>query len=240
MRLSKNGGKIFWGLLFILAAAYMVVSKFWALPDISIFTIILAVFCISVLVKGIKHVNFWEILFPLAFLCILFDEPLGITDLTPWTVLGAAALGSIGLSMIFKPKKTPHFEFEYDSDRGAGNFSVSNEQGTGESVNFENNFGEAIRYINSDNFRSGEFENNFGAMSIYFDNAIIQDESAFARVECNFGEIQLFIPKEWRVINNLERSFGSIDERGRCEATSASTLVLEGEANFGSIVIHYI
>lgn len=238
MRLSKNGGKIFWGLLFILAAAYMIVSKFWMLPEISIFTIILAVFCVSVIIKGVKHVNFWEILFPIAFLCILFDEPLGITDLTPWTVLGAALLGSIGLSMIIKPKKELHFEFEYDSDKHSS--GVSSEQGTGENIHFENNFGESIKYVNSDNFMRGHFENNFGSMSVYLDNAIIQTGSATVAVECNFGELQLFIPKEWRVLNNLEHSFGSIDEKGRCEATSNSTLVLNGDANFGCIVIHYI
>lgn len=237
MRLSKNSGKIFWGLLFILAAAYMIVSKFWILPEISIFTILLTVFLVSIIVKGIKKVNFWEILFPIAFLCILYDDLLGITDLTPWTVLGAALLGSIGLSMIVKPKKEFHFEFEYDSDKNKG---ISSEQGTGESIHFENNFGESIKYINSDNFMRGHFENNFGSMSVYFDNAIIQTGNATAIVECNFGEIQLFIPREWRVLNNLERSFGNIEERGRCEGTSNSTLVLSGDANFGAIVIHYI
>ena len=116
MRLSRNNGKIFWGLLFILAAAYMIISRIWILPEISVFTIILSVFLVWIMIKGLKKVNFWQILFPIAFLCILYDKPLGITDLTPWTVLGAALLGSIGLSMIFKPNRKPHFEIEYDSD----------------------------------------------------------------------------------------------------------------------------
>ena len=237
MRVTKNSGKIFWGMLFILAATYMIVGKMGILPDISIFTILLTIFLVGVMLKGIRKVNFSEILFPLAFLCILYDDQLGITALTPWTVLGAALLGSIGLGMIFKSNKGVHVEFGNHAGRNA---NVTAEQGTGESVNFENNFGEAIRYINSDNFRSGEFENNFGSMSIYFDNAIIQDESAFVRVECNFGEMQLFIPKEWKVENYLGHSFGEVRERGYCEGTSTSTLILEGEANFGEIVIHYI
>lgn len=249
MRLSRNNGKILWGLLFILAAAYMIISRIWILPEISVFTIILSVFLVWIIIKGLKKVNFWQILFPIAFLCILYDKPLGITDLTPWTVLGAALLGSIGLSMIFKPNRKPHFEIEYDSDKkphfefeydSNGGSGVSSEQGTGENIHFENNFGESIKYINSDNFMRGHFENNFGSMSVYFDNAIIQGETALAEVECNFGEIQLFIPKEWRVMNNLERNLGNIEERGRCEGTSNSKLVLNGEANFGNIVVHYI
>jgi len=238
MRVTKNNGKIFWGLLFLLAAVYMIISRIWILPDISVFTILLTVFLVWILIKGVKRVNFWQILFPLAFLCILYDKPLGITDLTPWTVLGAALLGSIGLSMIFKPNRTPRIEFEYDSNGHSG--GISSEQGTGENIHFENNFGESIKYINSDNFMRGHFENNFGSMSVYFDNAIIQTEMATAVVECNFGEIQLFIPKEWQVMNNLERNLGNVEERGRCEGTSNSKLVLNGEANFGNIVVHYI
>lgn len=237
MRLSKNSGKVFWGLLFILAAVYIVISKFWILPDISIFTILLAIFFVSILLKGIRHVNFWEILFPIAFLCILFDDLLGITALTPWTVLGAAFLGSIGLSMIFKPKNGFKVEFENHID---GNGDVSSEQYMGESIRFKNGFGETIKYINSDNFLRGDFENSFGSMSVYFDNAIIQAPTATVNVINHFGETQLFIPKEWKVINNIEHSFGNVDERGRCEGSSNCTLILNGEANFGEIEIHYI
>ena len=237
MRLSRNGGKVFWGLLFILAAVYMVVSKFWILPEISIFTIFLTVLFVVILLKGLRHVNFWEILFPIAFLCILYDDFLGITDLTPWTVLGAALLGSIGLSMIFKPKKGIHVEFE---NHLGGNGDVTSEQGTGERIRFENNFGSSIKYINSDNFVRGDFENNFGEMSIYFDNALIQGPSATVNVENNFGETQLFIPKEWNVINNIEQSFGNVRMRGQCEGSSTCTLILNGEVNFGEIQINFI
>ena len=237
MRLTKNSGKIFWGLLFILAAVYMVVGKMWSLPEISIFSLILTVLFVSILIKGIKHVNFWEILFPLAFLGIIYDDFLGITALTPWTLLGAAFLGSIGLSMIFKPKYRSNFggEFNYSTSQ-----DVNSEQCTGERIRFENNFGSAIKYINSDNFLRGDFENNFGSMAIYFDNAIIQAPEAVVNVINHFGETQLFIPKEWNLVNNLEHSFGNVQMKGRYEGTSACTLILNGEANFGEIEIHFI
>ena len=237
MRVSRNGGKVFWGLLLILAAAYMIVSKMGILPDISIFTIILTVLLVWWMLKGIRKVNFSEILFPIAFLCILYDEQLHITALTPWTVLGAALLGSIGLGMIFKPNK--RWQVEVCNEHGSA-FDVNVEQGSGEKIRFENNFGETIKYINSDNFKKGHFENNFGSMSVYFDNAIIRPDGAVVYAECNFGELQLYIPKEWKVTNYLKHSFGNIEERGYCEGTSTSTLTLEGEANFGNIVIHYI
>ena len=92
MRMSRNSGKILWGLLFLLGAVYLIASKIWSLPGISVFNVILGVFCVWVLIEGILHVNFWEILFSIAFICIIYDEPLGITALTPWTVLGLSLI----------------------------------------------------------------------------------------------------------------------------------------------------
>ena len=236
MKLNKNVGKIFWGLFFILAAVYIVASKFCTLPDISILSIFLTIFFVSIFIKGIVHRNFWEILFPIAFLCIIFDEPLGITDLTPWTVLGAALLGSIGLSMIFKPKKG----FKVSVNKDSYGTGVSSEQCSGEQIRCENNFGSQIKYINSDDFRFAHLENNFGSLNVYFDNAVIQGGIATVMVENNFGETVLYIPREWRVQNNLTRSFGSVSETGRNEGTSESTICLQGDCSFGSIEIHYV
>lgn len=111
MKLRKNSGKILWGLFFILAAVYVVVSKLWIMPEISVFSVLLTVFFIWLFLNGIRNVNFWEILFSIAFICIIYDDWLGITALTPWTVLGAALLGSIGLSLIFKKRVDTNLPF---------------------------------------------------------------------------------------------------------------------------------
>ena len=234
-----KSSKVFWGLFFILAAVYVIVSKFGILPDVGVFSILITVFLIWMLIEGIKNVDFFGILFSIAFLCIVYDEPLGITALTPWTVLVAALLGSIGLSMIFgnyKKKK----RLEQMSNYSGGYAGSSSEQCTGEQLRVENNFGSAIRYINSDNFRSAQIENNFGSLSVYFDNAIIQSGSAVVNVENNFGETNLYIPKEWQINNQLDRSFGGINEVGRSVGSSSTILMINGSANFGAINIHYI
>ena len=229
-----KSSKVFWGIFFILAAVYVVISKFGILPDIGVFSIILTVFFLWLFVEGIRNVNFWEILFAIAFICIIYDEPLGITALTPWTVLGAAFLGSIGLSLIVGGKIRKWKSL-------TGNVGTSSSgQYTGEEIRCENSFGSAIRYINSDNFRRATIENNFGSLSVYFDNAIVQEGSANVGVENNFGETNLYIPKEWKIQNNLDRSFGAIRETGSSIGTSSTVLYLNGSANFGEIHLHYI
>lgn len=238
MRMSKNSGKILWGIFFILAAVYVIVSKFVKLPDISVFSIILTILFASVLVEGIRKLDFWRILFPIAFICIIYAKPLGITELVPWTVLGAALLGSIGLSMIFKKKSS--WGCSSGNEEGRAISSSGNEQCSGEHIWIKNSFGSGIKYISSDNFCNAELENSFGSLTVYFDNAVIQGECAYVNLENSFGETELYIPKEWNTVNQLERSFGSVSEEGMPQRTSVSTLYLRGEASFGSIVIHYI
>lgn len=234
-----KSSKVFWGIFFILAAVYVVISKFGILPDVGVFSILLTVCLIWMFVEGIRCLNFYEMLFSVAFICIIYDEQLGITALTPWTVLGAALLGSIGLSMIFSSIKKKR-KIEGGQSYSTGYAGSGTEQCTGEQIRCENNFGSAIRYINSDNFKNAVVENNFGSLSVYFDNAIVQSESAFVNVENNFGETNLYVPKEWKVQNNLDRSFGAINQVGSCVGSSNTLLYINGSANFGAINIHYI
>lgn len=238
MKISKNSGKIVWGLFFILAAVYLIVSRFVNLPEVGVFSILLTVFCVWMFIQGIRQLNFWGILFSLAFVCIIYAEPLGITALTPWPVLGAALLGSIGLSMIFK-KKNKSWNFS-SSTTNANVGASSNEQCSGEHIRCENCFGSSIKYINSDNFCNADLENSFGSLSVYFDNAVIQSGMAYVNVENSFGETELYIPKEWNTVNEMSHSFGEVQEKGRMMGTSTCTLYLRGETSFGTIVIHYI
>ena len=91
--MKKNGEKIFWGLFFILGAIFILVSRMGYFEEIGLLTLFLTVLLAALLIKSIRHIEFTGILFSLAFLAILYDKPLGIEELTPWPVFGAALLG---------------------------------------------------------------------------------------------------------------------------------------------------
>lgn len=231
-----NKRNIFWGIFFILAAGYVLLSKLHILPDIGISTIFLG-FSLWLLVDGIRHLQFLNITFALAFLYIIFDKPLGIEALTPWTVLAVALLLGIGLSILFGGKKRKNVSMRAGSsweDRSAG------EQCSGKDIYCENNFGSSIRYINSDDFCNACIENNFGSTTVYFDNAMIQGDCAYVDIENSFGETVLYIPKEWKIHTDLSHAFGNIDEHGTPLGSSSSTLYIRGNTSFGHIEIHYV
>lgn len=226
--------KIFWGLFLIIAGMFLIISKLGYLEGINSFSILATMFFVILIIKSIIKVNFYGILFPLAFIAIIYDDQLGITSITPWTVLLAALLGSIGLSLIFG-KKT----FWISSGCCGHKYSKIDIEDDGH-IKLDTNFGGTSKYIKTDIFEEGFFECNFGTQKIYFDKAEMKNESATINIEVNFSGVELYIPKTWRVVNNAKVIFGGITEKNRCNEITTNTLIINGEVNFSGVNIYYI
>jgi hypothetical protein len=191
--------RIFWGVLFVLMGIVLVISKLGYFPGVNVFSLLLTAFLVAVIVKSLFHLNFAGILFPIAFICIIYDKQLGITSITPWTVLIAALLGSIGLSMIFHKhvkwikNKCNNDDYKFEK------INIEDES----HVVFKSSFGASAKYINTDKFEQADFECSFGAMKVYFDNAIMSNNNAVVRINASFSGIELYITK------GLERRYQS-------------------------------
>ena len=96
---------IFWGVLLLLAAVYILAHSLGFTPDISLMRIVIGIICVMCFIKSAIRLEFGGMLFSLAILLIMFEHVLGIEALTPWPVLWAALFGSIGLTGIFNGTK---------------------------------------------------------------------------------------------------------------------------------------
>ena len=235
----RKGKNIFWGLLFILGAVFILINRLGYFEGISIVTVIFTIIIAGALIDGIFHRSFGGILFSLAFLCILYDDLLGIENLTPWPVLAAALCGTIGLNMIFKEKKRnwkceKHFEWDNETYK-----DIIDEE-SDEWVRCEVSFSSATKYINSTNFKKADLESSFGSLMVYFDNAILDGGRAAVSVDVSFGDMKLYIPKSWKVVMNLDSSFGGCKEHGTCSMGDENVLMINGDVSFGALEIYYI
>ena len=237
--MQKN--RLFWGIMFLLAAAFVIIGKLGYLGSFSPFSLVFTVFMLAIIAKSIPRLNFGGILFPIAFLCITYDKVLNIESLTPWTVLVVALLGSIGLSLLFHRKNHCWYSHHHNC-RGIDYDPV-------EIIDVEDNdhikqsttFGSSTKYINTDNFKQADLECSFGTIQVYFNKAHVETE-AIVRIEGNFCGIELYVPKEWRVENQIETVVGGVSEKGRGNISSATAPVLKlvGELNFAGVEIIYI
>ena len=85
---------VFWGLLFILGALAVLVSKLGVFEGVGFWSVLFSIGLIGILINGIIHRSWGTILFSTAFLAIVNSALLGIEKLVPWPVLGAALLGT--------------------------------------------------------------------------------------------------------------------------------------------------
>lgn len=243
---------IFWGVCFVLGAILLIGSRLWGDYDIGIFKVMVTIICVAIIIRGVPALNFWEILLPIAMLCTLYHEELYLTGLTPWTLFGAAILGSIGLELLFKDKRSrrQHYWRRINGDEQSAEYrqagqeaqSAGTAQGvsyTGEYIRLSNHFSGSTKYINTDKLKNAYFDNSFGSLEIYFDNAMIQGMADIV-ADVSFGELVLHIPRTWYFENNVKVFFGSVDEKGRCQSTGAPVIKVSGNVSFGSLVIHYI
>lgn len=243
MKNPKKGirtGNVFWGLLLVLVAVFLIVNQLGFLEDINIFTILFAIFWVSVLIEGLTKRSFGKILFSLAFLFIIFDEQLGIKGVSNWSVLAAALLGTIGLNMIFRRKKHCHFgKINMHSE----NHDTQNREPNsleGNQIFFRTVMGSAVKYVNSDNFESAFLECSFGGMQVYFDQAIIQNGTANIEVDIAFSGVELYFPKSWEVVNQTNTSFSGLEERNSNDSTGAPLVTLTGNIKFSGVTIIYV
>lgn len=238
--------KVFWGLFFIAGAVFLLMSKLGIMEyELGIFSLILAIVFVGTLLNGLIHLRFTEIFFSIAFLCIIFAKPLQIESITPWPVLAAALLGSIGCSILFGNrcgwKNAKGNCWHVHSKKNDGdNFHVGQEQLNGERIMIQSTFGSSVKYINSDNFEYADIHCHFSGSKVYFDNALIQKGNATIHLDVSFSGVELFVPKTWSIVNNANFTFGGLDEKNRNDSSGSPSLTLTGGVSFGGVTIIYI
>lgn len=232
----KGGRKVFWGVLFLLGAAALIVGNLGYLEEFNFWTVLLSIGLIGLFVEGLLGRNFGTMLFSLAFLGIVNGKLLGLEEITPWALLGAALLGSIGLNMLF-PKKD---RWKEQWNKRTVNEETKTEGSYGENVNFEVTFGGAVRYVTSTELRSIKADCSFGSLEIYLNNAILKEHQAMVNVDCSFGSVVLYVPSDWKVLQQAKASLGGIDEKGFQSAKGENTLIISGSVSFGALEIRYI
>ena len=155
----NSKGNVFWGIFLLVAAAFIVVGNMGLFGDISFWTIGFSIVLLAWFVRSLFKVRFGGMLFSLAFAAILFDEVLNIEDITPWPVLGAALLGTIGLDEIFKCEMAFGSSVKYVNSTNL------------KFVNLESSFGNLTVYFDEAKLSEGSVhisvENSFGKMSLF-------------------------------------------------------------------------
>lgn len=234
----RNG---FWGIFFIAAAVLIIVNQLGYLGDINFITLGFTIILIPIIVKSIMYFQFGGIFFPLAFLGILYDERLGIENMTPWPILLTALFLTIGCSIMFHKKMRWGSYEKYVHVNHHEHFEQVINDEDPDVVNLKVSFSSAVKYVNTESLQRANLFCSFGAMKVYFDNAKVHPDGAQIHLDISFGALELYIPKTWRVENNANVSLAGFEEKHtRRDAEIEATVKLTGNVSFSGVQIFYL
>ncbi|MGL5978259.1 MAG: LiaF transmembrane domain-containing protein [Erysipelotrichaceae bacterium] len=241
-----KSNRIFWGSFFVLGGVALLLSSFGYLGEVNLFSLIFSIFLVAVLLKSLWRLNITGVVFTITSLLLLYQGPLGLPELSTWSMLLAATLGSIGLSLLFHrsiarinaKRKVKTFRFEHDFNGFQEEETIEIDDAN--RVTLSTNFGSSIKYVNSTAFEQANLDCSFGSMKVYFDNAVMLKDQAIVQVSASFGGVELYFPKEWHVENRMSTSFGGVEEHKRRGVDTTHTIILTGDCSFAGIEIYYV
>lgn len=250
-----------WGAFLILAAVYIFADMFNYIPEgYSFFTTTVTILLVGLAISNLFDGSVFGVIMPLAFALMFNQGYFGLKD-QGWSIFWASLLLSSGVSLLFKRRRI-RFNIHSDSWSGSEEYSHNRKEkgdtidvefresdhtgsdekrntAEGESVKFESNFADSSRYVQSDNLERANIEGNFGHLRVYFDQVTFA-KGAVINIECNFGKVSVYLPKEYTYSNELAASLGSISDPRSFTSTNSTLVSLRGDASFGEIEIIYI
>lgn len=227
----------FWGLFFLLAAVFIIVSQTIGLGQIGFWSIAATVLFVALLIHSLVELNYFGIFLPIVFLYKIYANTFHFPDISIWLLLLAAVLASIGCEMLFHRHHKwsccwhgDHHEFKHISESSDDNHP-----------SVKVSFSASSQYLHGDSIESGEFISSFGALEVYFDQAHLSPSGAEIYIDSSFGAVKLYVPRAWPVRDSIRASLGAVDNtRVSQPDTSLPVLTLTGDVKFGAVEIHYI
>jgi len=233
---------IIWGIFLLLGAIFLLVNQFDSFAEISTGGIIVAILALAIIVQCIAHLYITPLPIPLAVLYIIFQTPLDLPAMQTRILIIASILASIGLAILL-PRKSKYKKFKYKNYSEANHQQIRTKNTNNDNNPFiKVNFGAKSRRLLADSLETVKLSCHFGALEVYFDQAVLSLNGAVINLDCNFGATTLYIPKTWRVIEQLNCSLGGVDMEKRSEtpAEDAPQLTLTGNISFGGVEVRFI
>jgi hypothetical protein len=244
---GASAWRVFWGLILLVAAVAVTLSAFniWDFPslgELNIGWVVLSIFLAAVTISSIPKLNWFGIFLPVAGIATIVTTQTDYLNLNGEQIGAAwviAVLISLGFSVLFRRKQEKWF-FKRGSCKNEGFAEVIDEDDDAE-VGVNADFGSVIKRINSDNFKKAVINCSFSGVKVYFDNTKLgKNGKAEIVINASTSGIELYIPKEWTIINNLKPSLSGVEEKNSPKPDEKKVVTLSGNVRLSGIEIIYV
>lgn len=233
----KTTWKLFWGVGLILLAVLLILNEIGVfeplnalMADVSVFSLVCGLFLFSYILSRIIRGQIRDIVFPLAFLFMLFESFIAkllkhedSNLINNWILLVVAFLLWLGFSVLFprskrkKHRKQAHMKTTYA----------------------ENDLGNATIYVDSATLSPSHIENDLGNCKIMFENVDQYTGDGTLYIDNSLGSVTVCVPSTWLAICEIESNLGAVSVQN-APNENAPVLHLCGENDLGHISVVYV
>ena len=234
------------GLLLIAFAVMLLLNKMGLFTEFPVMKytmklILTVILFYIMIVSGFLKKNFLGVTLPLGIIACLFSDLLGISMVSPFIIILVSVLIGLGLSLVFgfgKQSSVKHdFGGKYTSIGGSGTKEYSDVDGT---FSIENSLADRTAYMSVNDLRYGEIDNGLGSLTVYLNGTTLDSEGATIDIDNGLGRLQLYVPKEFRVVQNIDNGLGSVNTHGVPSTdTNSPLLKLDIDNGLGSVDIYF-
>jgi len=237
--------RVFWGVLFLAAAGLVIATSFgWLnLFVMNIWWLILMIFLAVITIASLINLQWFGVFFPIAGILTVLNYQ---TDWFNWSgtaiggIFATALLLSIAFSILFHHNYKKRYE-KWVGEHGDDFAKTVSGQDDGDEVYVSANLGEAVRYVESQHLQKVFVNCSLGGAKVYFANAKLADNQLEINIRASLGGVELYVPKNWKVVNNMNALAGGISEKNFANVDESSPIVtLRGSANLGGVEIIYV
>lgn len=231
MRLFK---KILWGLFFLASAGILLADGMGCFPEgLNAVKLILVTFFGIVFIESVLKLHYFGIFMPLALTGVVLDTELGLEAISPWPLIVAGILLTIGCYILFGK----FANFEHKEERKFEEETIEGEESV---VNINASFGAVTKYVNTKKLKKINVNLKFGAAKLYLDKAEIDGDNATLDINTSFSGVDVYIPRTWKVVNKTYAKLGAVEENRNTNDEINKTLTITGDVHFSGIKIIYL
>ncbi|MFV0485265.1 MAG: hypothetical protein ACK5MU_03530 [Candidatus Saccharimonadales bacterium] len=227
---KRKAMRAFWGVYFLAAAVIVLLQGFGVITIGANIGILMALIALLSLAIAFIMQRFWLGSFMAVASGVTIASATGLIPALTGEQVGmtfaAAGLAGVAFHILFHRSWRKN-SMKYVGRDGSNHADVS--------------FTGTTKYFKDEAFEKALLDCSFGDIKAYFEEVKLKGKTARIKIDNNFGAIELFLPKNWAVDNQLNMSFGGVSEQNHPALTPDSPqIILEGEVNFGGVTITYI
>ena len=153
-----------------------------------------------------------------------------------------ACLLVLGVGLLIDALRKPRHGKFHISHNGKTLGSTSSNYCTYDGERFEcaTSFGENHHLIQLPQLSGGRAEVNFGELSVNLSGCEVPAKNCQLELSCAFGDLELLVPRKWKVITDSSTSFGGVEIQGSPDPAPEEVISAACSVSFGEITIRYI